>query len=97
MTQGTLSEAAKVLKEMGANRVFAFATHALFSGKAFENINKSVLEQVIVTDTVPPKPQESNLGDRICRLSVAPLLAEAIYRVQKKESVSTLFMAHKQE
>ncbi|CAK75766.1 unnamed protein product (macronuclear) [Paramecium tetraurelia] len=90
-TAGTLSEAARVLKEQGAKRVFAFATHALFSGKAFAHLGAPFLDQIIVTNTIPSKPQEEVLGDKICRLSVAPLLAEAIYRVQKKESVSTLF------
>jgi len=79
-TAGTLYEAAKVLKEHGANRVFTFATHGLFSGKAFDNIANSCLEKVIVSDTTPRKPGEENI-DKIIRLSVAPLLADAIYRI----------------
>jgi len=89
-TAGTLCEAAKVLKSKGAKKVFAFATHGLFSGKAFDNINNSPLEQILVTDTIPPKPNENNV-DKITRLSVAPLLAEAIRRIQARESVSDLF------
>lgn len=55
-TAGTLCEAAKALKLHGAKKVYAFATHGLFNGKAFDNIKNSVLEKVIVTDTVPSKP-----------------------------------------
>jgi len=91
-TAGTLCEAAKVLKSKGARKVYAFATHGLFSGKAFDNINNSPLEQILVTDTIPPKAGE-NACDRITRLSVGPLLAEAIRRVQARESVSDLFAA----
>jgi ribose-phosphate pyrophosphokinase len=93
-TAGTLCEAAKVLKTKGANKVYAFATHGLFSGKAFDNINNSPLEQVLVTDTILPKPGENSV-DKITRLSVAPLLAEAIRRIQARESVSDLFANQK--
>jgi ribose-phosphate pyrophosphokinase len=93
-TAGTLCEAAKVLKTKGAGKVYAFATHGLFSGKAFDNINKSPLEQVLVTDTILPKPGENGV-DKITRLSVAPLLAEAIRRIQARESVSDLFANQK--
>lgn len=60
--------------------MYAFATHGLFSGKAFKNISSSVLEQIIITDTTPKKEGEKEM-DKILRLSVAPLLAEAIMRV----------------
>jgi ribose-phosphate pyrophosphokinase len=91
-TAGTLCEATKVLKEMGALNVSCFATHGLFSGNAIENIQKSRLDQVIVTNTVPPKEKEEELtGGKITRLSVAPILAEAIFRIQTKTSISSLF------
>eukprot|EP00330_Aristerostoma_sp_ATCC50986_P006984 CAMPEP_0114599888 /NCGR_PEP_ID=MMETSP0125-20121206/22393_1 /TAXON_ID=485358 ORGANISM="Aristerostoma sp., Strain ATCC 50986" /NCGR_SAMPLE_ID=MMETSP0125 /ASSEMBLY_ACC=CAM_ASM_000245 /LENGTH=173 /DNA_ID=CAMNT_0001807339 /DNA_START=643 /DNA_END=1165 /DNA_ORIENTATION=- len=90
-TSGTLCEAARVLKERGgAKNVYAFATHGLFSGKAFDNIKNSSISEIIVTNTIPQKPGEKEI-DKITRLSVAPLLAEAIRRVQSKESVSSLF------
>ncbi|KRX03184.1 hypothetical protein PPERSA_07012 [Pseudocohnilembus persalinus] len=89
-TAGTLCEAAKSLKEQGAKNVYAFATHGLFNGKAFKNINESIMEQIIVTDTTPKKPGEQE-SDKILRLSVAPLLAEAIVRVQHKMSISKMF------
>jgi len=57
-TAGTLSEAAKALKLNGATKVYAFATHALFNGNAIPNIQNSVLEKVIVTNSVPSKPDE---------------------------------------
>ena len=57
-TGGTLSLAAKVLKEKGAKNVYAFATHGLFSGKAIENINNSQLDKVIVTNTITQKKGE---------------------------------------
>jgi len=89
-TAGTLCEAAKVLKGKGANKVFAFATHGLFSGKAFNNISNSTIEKIIVTDTIPAKLGEDAIS-KITRLSVGALLAEAIRRVQARESVSDLF------
>jgi ribose-phosphate pyrophosphokinase len=87
-----LAEATKVLKEKGALSVSCFATHGLFTGKAIENIKKSQLDQVIVTNTIPPKENEETLTDgRIIRLSVAPILAEAIFRIQTRTSISSLF------
>ena len=68
-TAGTLCEAAKTLKSFGALSVSSFATHGLFSGKAFENIKKSVLENIVVTNTTPSKPGEAEI-DTITRLSV---------------------------
>jgi len=89
-TAGTLAEASRELKKAGAKRIFAFATHGLFSGNAVDNINKSEIEKIIVTNTIMPKPDEKNCT-KIERLSIASLLAEAIRRVQLKESVSDLF------
>ncbi len=90
-TAGTLNEAAKKLREEGATSVHAFATHGLFSGKAIENIKDGSLDRIIVTNTIPKQQGESELGDKVIRLSVAPILAEAIYRIQSKKSVSSLF------
>jgi ribose-phosphate pyrophosphokinase len=78
----------------GAKKVFAFATHGLFSGNAFDNIKKSNIQQIIVTNSIPAKPGEDQV-DKITRLSVGTLLAEAIRRVQAKESVSSLFVSQK--
>jgi len=75
-----LCEAAKALKMHGAKSINVFATHGLFSGDAFKNIEESVLQKVVVTNTIPSKPGEEK-NEKIVRLSVAALLAETIYRV----------------
>jgi len=89
-TAGTLVKAADVLKERGAKKVYAYCTHAVFSGPAIERIEKSMLDEVVVTDTIPL----GNLG-RDCRkvrqLSVAFLFAETIRRISDGESVTSLF------
>ena len=89
-TAGTLCTAASNLKANGARRVFAFAPHGLFSGPASDRIGRSVLEEVVVTNTVPLKAG-AKANERIVQLSVAPLLAEAIKRVHYRQSVSELF------
>jgi len=90
-TAGTLTEAAKSLKEHGALSVQCFATHGLFSGKAFDNIRRSDINKIIITNSIPAQSGEEELGDKIVRLSVAPILAEAIFRIQTRTSVSSLF------
>ena len=88
-TGGTISEAAKVLKEHGASKVFACATHGLFSGPAVERLNNSPFEEIIVTNSIP---QPKDLGlENLKVLSVASLLGEAIDRIFKDLSVSVLF------
>jgi len=88
-TAGTLVEAVAALKNAGAKKVFAAATHPVLSGPAIERIEHSELEELIVTDTIPiPKEKRTS---RIKVVSVAPLLAKAIDRIHKEESVSTLF------
>lgn len=89
-TAGTLCLAADVLKKNGAKKVFAFATHGVFSGKAVENINLSKLDKVVVTNTIPfEKTEESQ---KIIQLSVGMLIAEAIRRVNNNESLSEIFL-----
>jgi ribose-phosphate pyrophosphokinase len=87
-TGGTLCKAAQVIKEKGAKSIRAVCTHALLSGKAYENIENSVLEQLIVTDTIPLKRESS----KITQLSVGQLFATAIRRVHDYESISSLFI-----
>lgn len=88
-TAGTLVEAVAALKNAGAKKVFAAATHPVLSGPAIERIEHSELEELIVTDTIPiPKDKRTS---RIKVVSVAPLLAQAIDRIHNEESVSTLF------
>src|SRR5580658_5726155 len=90
-TAGTLCLAAKALKEEGAARVVAYITHAVLSGKAVDLISKSVLDELVVTDTVPLS-EEAKQCPRIRQLSVASLLAETIRRIRDEESVSSLYI-----
>ncbi len=89
-TGGTLVEAAKTLNDRGAQRVFACATHGIFAGAAFDQIADSHLEEIIVTNTIPLPPEAE--AARIKTISVAALFAEAIMRIHKDLSLSTLFM-----
>ena len=88
-TAGTITKAAKVLKNFGALDVYACATHPILSGPAVERIENSEIEKFIVTDTVPLS--EEKLIDKIEVVSVASVFAEAIMRIHKNESVSKLF------
>lgn len=89
-TAGTLCKAGEALKEHGARRVVAYATHPILSGPAVDNIADSVLDEVVVTDTIPLAEAARRSG-RIRQLSVAGLIAEAIRRVSNEESVSAMF------
>ena len=89
-TAGTLVKAAEVLKERGAKRVFAYATHAVFSGNAYQNIKDSVIDEVIITDSVPLSEEMKSL-DKVKQLSLSPMLAEAIRRISNEESISAMF------
>jgi len=88
-TAGTLCAGGQALKEHGATRVFAGATHAVFSGRAMENIAGSVFEKVVVTDTIPIDP--TTRPENVQVLSVAPILADTISNVFNDDSVSGLF------
>ena len=88
-TAGTLVEAVAALKNAGAKKIFAAATHAVLSGPAIERIENSALEELIVTDTIPI-PREKMIP-RIKVLSVGPLLGQAIERIHYEKSISTLF------
>jgi ribose-phosphate pyrophosphokinase len=89
-TAGTLCNAATALADAGAKRVFAAATHPVLSGAAVERIAGSVLEQVVVTDTIPLPASAASTG-KFEVLSVASLLGEAIQRIHRGDSVSSLF------
>lgn len=90
-TAGTLCQAARALKEHGAKRVLAYATHAVLSGAALKNIEGSMLDELVVTDTIPLVP-EAQACKKIRQLSVAGMLAETMRRVSSEESVSSLYM-----
>ena len=90
-TAGTLCVAAKALKNEGAQKVIAYITHAVLSGKAVELISESVLDELVVCDTIPLSAPAKSCG-KIRQLSVAALLAETIRRIRDEESVSSLYV-----
>lgn len=89
-TAGTLAKAAKAIKDQGALSVRACATHPVFSGPAMDNIENSVLEELLVCDSIPLSARAA-ANPRVKVLSLAPLIGEAIRRIHKDESVSSLF------
>ncbi len=88
-TAGTICGSAKLLKERGAARVIAMASHAVFSGPAVERLEASVIEQVVVTNTLPITEERRFPG--LVQLSIAPILASALRAVFEEESVSEIF------
>ena len=90
-TANTLCEAAAALKEKGAERVMAYCTHPVLSGKAVERIENSALDELVVTDTIPLR-EEARKSSRIRQLPIASLLAETMLRISNEDSVSSLFM-----
>lgn len=89
-TAGTLCNAAKALKEHGANRVVAYATHPVLSGNAVENLNNSVLDELVVTDSIPLSDAVKNCT-RVRQLTLSKMLAEAMRRLSNEESLSAMF------
>ncbi|MFC0116325.1 ribose-phosphate pyrophosphokinase [Pseudoalteromonas xiamenensis] len=89
-TGGTLCKAAEALKEHGAKRVFAYATHPVLSGSAAENLKNSVIDEVIVTDSIPLS-DELKAIDKIKVLTLADMLAETVRRISNEESISAMF------
>ena len=88
-TGGSLVEAVNALVKFGAKEIYASCTHAILSGNAVEKLQKSVLKEIVVTDTIPIPP-EKRIG-KITVLPVAPLFGEAIMRIHNEESISSLF------
>jgi len=92
-TAGTLVEAAKALKQAGAQNIYACASHGIFSSPAVERINScEELQQIFVTDTILPSAEVQSFGHKIHSLSIADLLAKAIERTFNNDSVSSLFV-----
>jgi ribose-phosphate pyrophosphokinase len=87
-TAGTICKAALLLKDNGAKSVRAVCTHPVLSGKAYENIESSALEELCVTDTIPLKHD----SPKIKMLSVSSLFAKAIRKIHDNESISSLFI-----
>lgn len=89
-TAGTITNAAKAIKALGAQNVYVCATHGVLSGPAIERLEASEIEELVLLNTIPlPKEKKSPM---IKMLSVAPLIAEAIKRINSNESVSELFV-----
>lgn len=89
-TAGTLCKAADVLIAKGAKRVFAFASHGLLSGPGNDRIANSKMEECVILNTIPSSPQRS-ANEKLTELSVAPLLAQTIFNIHAKKSISALF------
>jgi ribose-phosphate pyrophosphokinase len=90
-TAGTLCHAAKALKDVGAKRVVAYITHPVLSGPAVSRIEASVLDELVVTDTIPLR-DDARACRKVRQLSVAGLLAETMRRIRDEESVSSLYI-----
>jgi ribose-phosphate pyrophosphokinase len=90
-TAGTLTTAAAALHDAGAQAVFACCTHPVLSGPAIDRVRASVLEELVVTNSIPLRP-EAQQTDKIKVLSIAPLMGEAIRRIHHEESISSLFV-----
>ncbi len=89
-TAGTLCKAAAALKERGAKSVYAYVTHPVLSGSAYDNVSKSVIDTMVVSDTIPASPKFKALKN-FKVLTLAPMLAEAIRRISNEESISSMF------
>ncbi|WMY96946.1 MAG: ribose-phosphate pyrophosphokinase [Arsenophonus sp.] len=89
-TGSTLCKAAEALKEQGAKRVFSYATHPIFSGDAIINIKQSVIDEIIVCDTIPLSSDIKKLN-KVRSLTLAEMLAEAIRRISNDESIAAMF------
>jgi ribose-phosphate pyrophosphokinase len=90
-TAGTLTKCAQVLKDNGAKKIYACATHALLNGSSVDRIQSSVIDVVFVTDTVPISDEKRRQCTKLVEVSASKLIAEAIRRVHNEESISILF------
>ncbi|MCH9745220.1 MAG: ribose-phosphate pyrophosphokinase [Proteobacteria bacterium] len=89
-TAGTLCQAAGILKEKGAKKVVAYATHAVLSGNAINNIKNSELDELITTNTIPLMADAAKCH-KIRQLSIAPIMAEVIKRISEEQSIINIF------
>jgi ribose-phosphate pyrophosphokinase len=89
-TAGTVCSAAELVKQRGAKRVYIGATHGVFAGPAIERLAKAPIDEVVTTDTIPLS-DEAKQVTRIRVLTVSEMLGEAIKRIHRDESVSSLF------
>ena len=87
---GTLCNAAKALKNNGANEIYSYIVHGVLSGNAFSKIAESSIKELILTDTIEPSDEVKNTKN-IRHISIAPLMGDAIKRINTDTSVSALF------
>jgi ribose-phosphate pyrophosphokinase len=90
-TAGTLCKAAEALKEYGAHKVVAYATHAVLSGNAIDNISNSKLDNLVVTNSIPLTDEAKKCG-KIRTLTLGKLLGESVRRLSNQESISAMFL-----
>ncbi|RMD61960.1 MAG: ribose-phosphate pyrophosphokinase [Planctomycetota bacterium] len=90
-TAGTVTQAARLVMDRGAERVIVGATHAVFVGMAIERLASAPIEQVVVTNTIPADGRRAPIADKLVELCVGPLLGDAIHRIHHNMSVSALF------
>ncbi|HIT48921.1 MAG TPA: ribose-phosphate pyrophosphokinase, partial [Candidatus Coprenecus stercoripullorum] len=90
-TAGTISKASDMLMEKGALSVRAVATHAVFSGQAYDRLAKSALKEIVVSDTIPLRPPKDADTSKITVLTVANMFADVIDRVYNYKSISPIF------
>jgi len=90
-TAGTLCKAAEALKKFGAEKVVAYATHAVLSGKAIDNISNSSLDNLVVTNSIPLTEEAKQCG-KIRTLTLGKLLGESVRRLSNEESISAMFV-----
>ena len=90
-TAGSITQAVQALRQEGARRIVAGCTHAVLSGQAIERLERSEIEEVVVTNTIPLRENRA-CAKKVTVLSVAPLLGEAIRRIHTETSVSSLFV-----
>lgn len=91
-TAGSITEAAKLLKDKGAKDIYVCISHAILSGKAIPRIMESPIKEFLITDTIPLGHKKEELGDRVKVLSAADLIGEAILRIHNNESLGSLFL-----
>lgn len=89
-TAGTVCSAAQMVKDRGAKNIYVGATHGVLAGQALERLSKAPIDEIVVTDTIPLNDEAKSLGN-IKVLSCAAMIGEAIHRIHKNESVSSLF------
>ena len=85
-----MAKAAEALKSHGARNVYAYATHAIFSGNAAQNLKESVIDEIIITDSIPLSADMQKIG-KVKQLTLSEMLAETIRRISNEESISAMF------